>query len=492
MLTYGQLWNQLRLVPTSVETSYNEVAGLQLITLFLAHRSYSKAFRKRQLHKLGVDVPCHDVQPPAAVAVRSLEAIHLAMNISCRRKRKRRKLDQRPGSACVTSSLSQSEIPYVDLFDEELMQPADEQHSSLGCLPTSASGDLDDLLLDLYDGDGTAPQEVTTAAPETLDDREQPSCAQKSLSQLKRSAGHIGANLSDVLAGSVPPLQPLLYSALTLAMAGDSARLFKGTKLKSQKHFKALGQTAPAIFSPGYLQKVSSRGVFLPTISHSLATVCKRSNSRTLREAFEILSAVDEAPFASNTPDERIEAHFWRLLERGSYDENASQRLQFRPPNSAGGVDADANEDLFEMDQSENFGQQHVDDEEDDLEDLEDYDLVENELFTYGNDIDFLDSIYDDEELMFDIACGDCDFDFTDNERLSELLENPCPNLPELAHNSDSEDTILDNDMLATYDYGLEEMGETKASTEWEEGMEPRAGHAMGLDCGGELEMLAF
>ncbi|KAK3067808.1 hypothetical protein LTR53_015101, partial [Teratosphaeriaceae sp. CCFEE 6253] len=76
----AELWKQLHLAVTCVETTVSEGMGLHHIDLLLTPCEGTSTHRRQRIHKLGIDVPCFDVKPPMGVRTRALQEVRLAMN----------------------------------------------------------------------------------------------------------------------------------------------------------------------------------------------------------------------------------------------------------------------------------------------------------------------------------------------------------------------------------------------------------------------------
>ncbi|KAG9537785.1 hypothetical protein KCU79_g20516, partial [Aureobasidium melanogenum] len=85
--------------------------------------------------------------------------------------------------------------------------------------------------------------------------------------------------------GNVELVIDLIDAALRLALTNLSSKTLAGKKITEKSSFKHLDDICPAMWSPGHLEALASRAVFLPTISHAMSnSISQRAHSMTLKE----------------------------------------------------------------------------------------------------------------------------------------------------------------------------------------------------------------
>ncbi|KAK1065632.1 hypothetical protein LTR12_000317 [Friedmanniomyces endolithicus] len=387
-IRHAELWRQLCLWVTSVETTASDATGLSLVTISLAHCERDTAQRRKRVHKLGVGVPFYHVRPPAGVRTRALESIYLAMDVALSAKHKRLKLSD-TFQPQVHTSLSQSTAGrgLEDDFDD--------------LCGSDSESDFDDLLFDDYESPedtGTCKLFCLSASP-AIDIRT--ACLSIPAAPLKRSSSLTNsepATNSHTEAGSI---LALVDAGLRLAISDTSKRLGKDIRVQGGQRFERLKDVAPALWSPGYLPSVADRAVFLPTISHALSTVASKASydAGLQRKLAELCPA--------NTDDQRssLSAQLWRLLQEAEYPGKSAGRLQplFDGTQTAVGLDTGGPETF---DPSRDLHEQFVE-YDDELSDFE-----ESSLHDY--------LVYD-EDLLDSMLQEDFDLDEDDDGRWTPL-----------------------------------------------------------------------
>ncbi|KAK1070410.1 hypothetical protein LTR74_004088 [Friedmanniomyces endolithicus] len=310
-IPHAELWQQLGLSTTSVETTASDATGLSLITISLAHCERDLSQQRKRVHKLGVGVPFHDVRPPAGVRTRALERVYLGMDVALPAKHKRPKLPD-TNQPQIHTSLSQSTA------GREL----EEEFSDL-CGSDSES-DFDDLLFD-NDGSpedtGSCELRYLSASP-SIDTRT--ACVTLPATPNKRSSSSANSESATTAHTEADSILALVDAGLRLAISDTSKRLGKDIRVRGAQRLKRLKDVAPALWSPGYLPSVADRAVFLPTISHALSTVAsKASYDAGLQRKFAHLCP-------ANTDDKRssLSAQLWRLLQEATYPCKSAGRLK--------------------------------------------------------------------------------------------------------------------------------------------------------------------
>lgn len=133
----------------------------------------------------------------------------------------------------------------------------------------------------------------------------------------------------------------LFDAGLRYAIATPSKRLLKNVEVIGHESLKQLSSVCPAVFSPAHLESVSSRTVFLPTVSHALTQLCGvHARNPALRSKLLELSrrcGMHRSEHrTSPTTQDNMSAHLWRSMQAGLFDSNAASRLT---PISSGAPD---------------------------------------------------------------------------------------------------------------------------------------------------------
>ncbi|KAK0256726.1 hypothetical protein LTR91_000208 [Friedmanniomyces endolithicus] len=396
---HAELWQQLCLSATSVETTASDATGLSLVTISLAHCEQDTAQQRKHRHKLGVGVPFYEVRPPAGIRTRALESVYLAMDVAFPAEHKRPKL---------------SNAFELQLFTGHLQSTAGleigEDIADL-CGPDSES-DFDDLLFDNCDSpEDSASCEVRyLPASPAVDTR--PAGFDSPATSLKRSSSLAGSEPADIRNIQADSVLALVDAGLRLAISDKSKRLGKDLRVHGGKRLKRLRDVAPALWSPGYLTTVADRAIFLPTISHALSSVASKvSHSAHLGWKVAKLCPAD-------TSHERsaLSAHLWRLLQEGEYMYPSKSTARLKPlfggTQTVFGHDTDGPE-TFEP--SRDLDEQFVE-YDDDLSEFEESSPCED-LLMYDDDL--LDSMLQ-EDLNLD---GDAESRWTPLAVEEDILE---------------------------------------------------------------------
>ncbi|KAK5127470.1 hypothetical protein LTR85_006809 [Meristemomyces frigidus] len=315
----AQLWRQLRLTPTAVEVSSNDASGLNIITISLSYDDEPQGPVRRRLHKIGADVPFYDLKPPSGVPAHALDVVHLALSISRTSRRKRGKLDtgaEQNVAATDYRTLDSGASAALDWCDEELLG------TEANVLANES--DLDDLLLASLDDDGS--QDAPSTSPGNSDGAEDREVDLPAM--LRKRSSSVSVPQADGEPGVGPEhMLQLIDAAVRLAISDTPKRLGKGMRVSYNETFKHLSDMAPSLWSPGYLPAMSDRALFLPTISHALNSIGRKTGNARLRSKMAKLSG--RAAYADDHgSQERIGVRLWRLLQVGLYDGDAARRLK--------------------------------------------------------------------------------------------------------------------------------------------------------------------
>ena len=307
------MWQQLYMSTTSAETTPGPEHEL---IIHLKHEDMKRS--KRQLHKLAVDVPFYDVKPAAGICVTGIDTVQLDMCIRRRPRRKRRKLEKTVGDSFAIGApsmhLSAAALPSVD-SDSPMSQMT--KHGDSFAEPRDLPLDAEECLFeqDQVNEDWDGMEMLFEADAEDDKFESLPSSQTSSLLKRASSEAELDTNAERT---SLAAVMMLVDAALRLAISQSPTRLAKGVNVTRYESVRRLADTFPAMWSPGYLPAVSSRAVFIPTISHALNSVCGSTARRRNSER-------NAQGLANHRLDER---RLWQTLQTGLYDSQAARRLQ--------------------------------------------------------------------------------------------------------------------------------------------------------------------
>ncbi|KAK4939017.1 hypothetical protein LTR66_015044 [Elasticomyces elasticus] len=186
----------------------------------------------------------------------------------------------------------------------------------------------------------------------------------RSESSEKEQSQQLGAN----------QIADLVDAALRHSMTPEPTKVAAGIKVTSTESFARLSQIAPALWSPGHFPAVSSRAVFLPTLSYALShNVYAGARSSALRGKLEDLARQESSGVlgscrndegrssAERTEQEKdglqkaVSVRLWQMMQRRLHDPQAARRLkplQLATPGTQG--DADCGADMLEFEGAAN------------------------------------------------------------------------------------------------------------------------------------------
>ena len=213
--------------------------------------AHSSQYSKNTKHKLGVDVPFHDVRPPSGILIAALETIELEIAIS-KHPQPEYEVNQSPNTdilpLCSETLLRCRSFDTLHSFISSEQSEAmlelpsatreDQEPDDTGIVAESVDGEADDIDLDMLleaENNQQAAQKDPTSA-----------------------------------------IMKLLDVALRRAMSSSPSHAAEGIITQSNASLRALSSIAPFMFRPGHLSGVAGRAVFLPTINRSIANVCSR------------------------------------------------------------------------------------------------------------------------------------------------------------------------------------------------------------------------
>ncbi|KAI7476271.1 hypothetical protein KC351_g9559 [Hortaea werneckii] len=314
----AELWRQLSLVVTSVETMTKSEKSAHVITMTVRNNELNIGPSRRCRHKLTAGEPRNDVKSPEGMHSYALEAVQLSMHVERKPSRKRRRKSTVLERTRSTTFGRRSQFA-VDSFgsDEELLQA--EADDAMSPIHAPIATDENDN-----------SQEISHECSEyTLFDEDWatgslPSFLERCTEPIRRTRDW-GSSEQDAIEFQTNEALRLCDVAFRAAIAEQPRRFGHGIKIQNANKLKRLADVAPSTWSPGYSSDISSRAVFLPTISHALANVVSRSNSM---HGTETPPAGDGEGSTVPQPSCRLEMKLWNLLRGAMYDEGSAQHLR--------------------------------------------------------------------------------------------------------------------------------------------------------------------
>ncbi|KAI4720980.1 hypothetical protein E4T48_02739 [Aureobasidium sp. EXF-10727] len=226
----------------------------------------------------------------------------------------------------------------------------------------------------------------------------------------------------------------LIDAALRLALTNLTPKALMNIKITERSSFKHLDEVCPAMWSPGHLEALASRAVFLPTISHALSnSISQRARSFPLKEKLKEISRQEYSLVSNDRHSEpstlqtAVSIRLWRLMQRRLRDPSAGRILKSIRFSDAACSPSEQDEEAddilsFEHENEHSVNQQSEDclelDEENDEEALLDieYESEWEDLFTdlepdeSPSDDDMLDCLHDRAHDDYDqIVTSDLD-----------------------------------------------------------------------------------
>ncbi|OQN99052.1 hypothetical protein B0A48_14913 [Cryoendolithus antarcticus] len=225
-LKASKYWSECGLAFTTVEITDGVPTILVLGLEYLSNIAFEHTSGP---HRLAAGVPIQDIQPPSSVARYDVAEVHLKVRFS--KSRLDRSMDSAPSA-----------------FEHA----ATHTRTSLNAENTVSTSFCDVAAQGLPYPSPPSSQEDTSRSQ---------SCG---MSEVKLS---------------------LLQFALRTAISGPPSRNSADVSISSISGLRPLASLAPALWSPGHLMHVTSRTVFLPTISHAMANVSRHAvNNLQLRD----------------------------------------------------------------------------------------------------------------------------------------------------------------------------------------------------------------
>ncbi|KAI7541603.1 hypothetical protein KC331_g8465 [Hortaea werneckii] len=314
----AELWRQLNLVVTSVETSMKSNTSAHVITMTIRNDDLGIDPSRRRRHKLAAGKPLNGIKSPKGTHSYALEAVQVSMHVERRpsRKRRRKGAVQKQTLSNPSERHSHFAVGPFDSDEELLQSEADDALS-----PCHASIATDE--------NGNSQQMSHESPGYTLFDEDWATVSmlpvpERCIAPVRRPGAWVSPEQDSIDFQASDALR-LFDVAFRAAVAEQPRRFAHGIKIKNAHKLKRLADIAPSTWSPAYSSDISSRAVFLPTISHALANVASLGDS--VHETGR-LHAGDGEGSAISQPGDRLEMKLWNLLRGAMYDEESARHLK--------------------------------------------------------------------------------------------------------------------------------------------------------------------
>ncbi|KAG9588180.1 hypothetical protein KCU77_g10773, partial [Aureobasidium melanogenum] len=150
---------------------------------------------------------------------------------------------------------------------------------------------------------------------------------------LERQANPSSPSLAEL--ANVEHSIDLIDAALRLALTNLPSKALLGLKITEKSSFKHLDDICPAMWSPGHLEALASRAVFLPTISHAMSnSISQRAHSMTLKEKLKEIARQERVATSNGQHlepqaiQQAVSIRLWRLMQRRLRDPSAGKKLK--------------------------------------------------------------------------------------------------------------------------------------------------------------------
>lgn len=323
-----QIWKQLQLTPSSVQSSFDEAISGWIIAVYLAHEDSSSPARP-QLHKLGNHVPFFDIRPPHGIVEVCCAAAEVSVVLSQRSRRKRKRNEafgepDEPKHSDVRPNFDGDNASWED--SEDLLPHGD----------INLAGEHEDYYLAISEtsiidqDDEKALDEPTDLSGEDFS-RDVSPARTKSPQLPEHDQNESSTMPITALDGS--KCAQVIEAALQLAICGSSSLSKSDLTLSKTSSICPLADVVPSIWSPGYLPSVASRAVLMPTIAHALSSVLGRAGAtavtrpRTRGEAAQFTSAL-EAGRADQRTGSTVLPQIWNKAQSDLHQKKAARQLK--------------------------------------------------------------------------------------------------------------------------------------------------------------------
>ncbi|KAF2275128.1 uncharacterized protein EI97DRAFT_468097 [Westerdykella ornata] len=319
VLREASVWHQLGL---NVTISESEVQGQ--IRISIAHHRNVDENTTPARHRLGVNVPSADIKPPEMVPVISLNSVRLSLDI----------LQPRPASKAKKRKMSR------------------DANQKLGTLIDAGSDNSNNAQAALLDSSVTMVSNMQQQHFEEeilLESSVSPSNNQSnpwdnpvsiSPHQVKKRCYAVSYESKSTNSGGQPvevaDISAMVDAAMRISVCRNPSRVSGGVKIVTSTFSATLSEVCPALFTPHYLQALSQRAHFLPTLSRSMVRVtCSPRNSVSLQEKMTTLleehsarwnaASHDSIPF----PEDVVRSRLWKHLQSSLSERPTKSLLPF-------------------------------------------------------------------------------------------------------------------------------------------------------------------
>ncbi|KXT06854.1 hypothetical protein AC578_7116 [Pseudocercospora eumusae] len=342
----SKFWQQFGMRALSKQCTDHLRSGCHEFAIQFEQEDVSTTSQRQ--HKLQEGVPFRDVRPPKGVGIAHLNSVCFDLHYShhCPNKR--------PRSEDALSTLS-SQTGWTQ------SEQANLEH------------DLLDLEEDEYDHINAWSQTTSPSAmaqhdcPSHIQDRDSEAALNWTSGGDSNSSQHLKRTLSQHARPStdahamIKEYSDLLFTAIVSTMNRPARNSRITAKIISHESPKYLSECFPSLWTPGYLENVSTRAALLPTISHSLGQVCgAQAKSQALRsklaELCRRVGSCSEDADANNIEHEAqsefqppLSLRLWHILDTDAYRiASASRPKPMSTSDLTPWPSHSANEDLLE------------------------------------------------------------------------------------------------------------------------------------------------
>ncbi|KXT18206.1 hypothetical protein AC579_2917 [Pseudocercospora musae] len=320
-----KFWHQFGMKASSKQCTDHLRSGCHEFAVQLEHDDIATTTQRQ--HKLQEGVPFRDVRPPKGVEIAHLNRVCFDLHYS------HHSPNTLPRSEGALSMLS--------------LQTGWTQSGQV-----NIEHDLLDLEEDQYDHINAWSHTTSCSAmaqhecPFRIQDCDSEEALKWTLGEDLNSSQHLKRTLSQHAMPSTDAHAminehfELLLTAIVSTMDRPARHSRTTAKILSHESPQYLSECFPSLWTPGYLENVSTRAALLPTISHSLGQVCgARAKSQTLRSKLAELcrraGSCSEDADANNIEHEAqsdfqppLSLRLWHILDTNAYRMASASRLK--------------------------------------------------------------------------------------------------------------------------------------------------------------------
>ncbi|KAF7194594.1 hypothetical protein HII31_04100 [Pseudocercospora fuligena] len=321
----SKFWQQFGMRASSKQCTDLLHSGRHEFAIQLEHDDISSTSQRQ--HKLQEGVPFRDVRPPKGVKVAHLNSVCFDLHYS------HHSPNKRPKSEDALSTLS-SQTGWTE------WEEGNDEH------------DLLDLEEDTYDHINARSQTTSPSAleqhgcPSRFQDGDGEAALDQTSVECLNSSQHLKRTLSQHARPStnadtmINEYVDLLLAAIVSTMNRPARHPRTTAKILSHESPKYLSECFPSLWSPDYLENVSTRAALLPTITHSLGQVCgAQAKSHALRSKLaelcrragscsEDADANDIEHEAQSDFQPPLSLRLWHILDTNAYRIASASRLK--------------------------------------------------------------------------------------------------------------------------------------------------------------------